>query len=254
MIAALPHAGVLIMPVTTPDRRNFLLTAAGLAFTGQARAQQGPGPREVDLALVLAADCSGSMKPEHYVLQQRGYGAAFRDPAIIKAIRSGLSGAIAVCYFQWSGFPIQNLILPWTVLDSTVSIARYAALLEETERSIYGGGTSPAGAIRFGQRQIERLEIAATRKVIDVSGDGRANNGPPPDDMRDIAVAAGITVNGLPIMHLEIDIDEYYARHVIGGPGAFMVPARDFASFQEAIRKKLVLEIAGGAQAEERQT
>lgn len=242
------------MSAAAPDRRNFLLTAAGLALAGPARAQQSPGPREVDLALVLAADCSGSMKPEHYGLQQRGYGAAFRDPAVIKAIRSGLTGAIAVCYFQWSGFPIQNLILPWTVLDSAESIARYATLLEDTERSIYGGGTSPAGAIRFGQRQIERLGIAATRRVIDVSGDGRANNGPPPDDMRDIAVAAGITVNGLPIMHLEIDIDEYYARHVIGGPGAFTVPARDFASFQEAIRKKLVLEIAGSTMSGNTQT
>ncbi|MFN4309015.1 MAG: DUF1194 domain-containing protein [Ferrovibrio sp.] len=201
--------------------------------------------RAVDMALVLAADCSGSVHGEHYTLQQRGYGDAFRDPKVIKAIRSGIHGAIAACYFQWSGYRLQTQQIPWTILQTDAEIAAFALALERTERVIFSGGTSPAGAIEFGQALLARTEVEVARRVIDVSGDGRSNNGPVPDAVRDRAVAAGIVINGLPILHLEPDIDDYYRDHVIGGPGAFMIPARDFEDFAAAIRRKLVLEIAG---------
>lgn len=226
-------------------RRSILSAGAGLVLgvPGILRGQR----RMVDMALVLAADCSGSVQAEHYALQQRGYGDAFRDPKVIKAVRSGIHGAIAVTYFQWSGYRLQALLIPWTILQADAEILAFAHALEQTERMIFSGGTSPAGAIEFGQALLMQNPFDTSRRVIDVSGDGRSNNGPPPDAARDRAVADGFVINGLPILHMESGIDDYYRDHVIGGPGAFLVPARDFEAFATAIRRKLVLEIAGAA-------
>jgi hypothetical protein len=198
----------------------------------------------VDLALVLAADCSGSVTAHGYRLQQQGYADAFRDPKVVKAILSGLHGGIAVTYFQWSGPALQNQMVTWTVLRSQADILAFADLLAKAPRTIYGGGTSVSGAIDFGRHLLGQVPVEAMRLVIDVSGDGRTNNGRPAPPARDEAVAAGITINGLPILNQEPDIDRYYQDEVIGGPGAFMIPARDFEAFGEAIRQKLILEIA----------
>ncbi len=226
-------------------RRRLLATLlGGLGLAGlpaPLRAQ----PSRVDLALVLAADCSGSVQSEHYILQQRGYAEAFRHREIERAIRSGLHGAIAVTYFQWSGYLRQAQLIPWSILRGPGDVLRFASLLEQVERVIFSGGTSPAGAIEFGMKLLEQAPAEPVRRVIDVSGDGRSNTGPAPDAARDAAAARGITVNGLPILHLEPDIDDYYERHVIGGPGAFMISARDYAAFEAAVRRKLILEIAG---------
>lgn len=227
-------------------RRGML--AGGLGLAGLALGAPGllhAQRRAVDMALVLAADCSGSVHAEHYALQQRGYGDAFRDPRVIKAIRAGIHGAIAVTYFQWSGYGLQAQLIPWTILRTEAGIAAFAMALERAERVIFSGGTSPAGALEFGQALLGRSPADAAHRVIDVSGDGRSNNGPPPDGARDRAAAAGIVINGLPILHMESDIDGYYRDHVIGGPGAFVMPARDFEDFATAVRRKLVLEIAG---------
>ena len=217
---------------------------------GLRSARAEDGGITVDLALVLAADCSGSVQTDHYVLQQRGYADAFRDPAVIQAIRSGINGRIAACYFQWSGFALQTLLLPWTVLHDKDSIAAFATALEHAERSLYGGGTAPAGAMRFGRELLadpvaSSRPLQTLRRVIDISGDGRSNVGPPPEEERALTVRAGITINGLPILHMEPDIDAYYAEEIIGGTGAFLVPARDFNAFREAVRRKLIQEIAG---------
>lgn len=201
--------------------------------------------KAVDVALVLAADCSGSVHAEHYALQQKGYAEAFRNRQVIQAIRSGIHGGIAVAYFQWSGYSLQTLVLPWTTLRSDADIAGFANLMERAERVIFGGGTSPTGAIEFGHRLLDQAPVQTARRVIDVSGDGRNNTGPAPMEARDVAVAAGIIINGLPILHMEPDIDDYYEKYVIGGAGAFIVPARDYASFEAAVRRKLILEIAG---------
>jgi hypothetical protein len=227
-------------------RRGFLsggacLAGLALGVPGILYGQQ----RKVDMALALAADCSGSVQNEHYALQQRGYGDAFRDPKVIRAIRSGIHGAIAVMYFQWSGYRLQAQLVPWTILQADTEILAFAHALERTERMIFSGGTSPGGAIEFGQALLMQTPFETVRRVIDVSGDGRSNNGPPPDAARDRAVAGGIVINGLPILHMEPEIDEYYRDHVIGGPGAFVMPARDFEAFATAIRRKLILEIAG---------
>lgn len=233
-----------------PDRRHLLGAAGAAALLAPLWSARAASGTPVDLALVLAADCSGSVQTDHYVLQQRGYADAFRDPAVIRAIGSGVNGRIAVCYFQWSGFGLQSLVLPWAVLHDKTDIAAFATGLERAERTLYGGGTAPAGAMRFGHDLLDHLTagdrpLQAMRRVIDISGDGRTNVGPPPAEDRAETIAAGITINGLPILHMEPDIDDYYEREIIGGTGAFLVPARDFNAFREAIRRKLIQEIAG---------
>ena len=221
-----------------------MLAAGGLAVApGLARPAAAATP--ADLALVLAADCSGSMRSEHYELQQQGYAAAFRQKDVIRAITGGLHRTVAITYFQWSGYLLQHHSVPWTLLRTPADVEAFATLLERLPRTIFSGGTSPAGAIEFGRRVLSELPVVPQRRVIDVSGDGRSNNGPHPAAVRDQAVADNITINGLPILHMEPDIDAYYAENVIGGPGSFMVPARDFAAFAEAIHKKLILEMAG---------
>lgn len=227
------------------DRRSLLIAAgASLAAAAASRIAWAQPRRQVDLALALAADCSGSVHAPHYALQQRGYGEAFRSKEVIQAIRSGIHGAIVVCYYQWSGYTMQNLILPWTVLGNEGEIQQFATRVEQAERTIFGGGTSPTGAIEFGHKLLNDLPVQAPRRVMDISGDGRNNTGPLPEAARTAAVAAGIIINGLPILHMEPDIDEYYEKNVIGGPGAFLIPARDYAAFASAVRRKLILEIA----------
>ncbi len=223
------------------DRRRLILAAGG-ALAGPGAAAQGI---PLDVALVLAADCSGSVRAEHYGLQQKGYADAFRQPEVIRAIRGGIVGAVAVTFFQWSGYFLQHQSIGWTVLKTREEVEAFADRIEHTPRVIFSGGTSPGGAIEFGHRLLREVPGTARRRVIDVSGDGRSNNGPSPTVARDQAIAQAITINGLPILHMEPDIDEYYEKNVIGGPGAFSMPARDFASFGEAIRRKLILEIAG---------
>jgi hypothetical protein len=230
------------------DRRHLMLAAGGLAVAPVLPRPAVAAATAADLALVLAADCSGSMRSEHYDLQQQGYAAAFRQKDVIRAITGGLHRTVAITYFQWSGYFLQHHSIPWTLLRTPADIEAFAATLEKLPRNIYSGGTSPAGAIEYGRRLLAELPAVPQRRVIDISGDGRSNNGPPPAPVRDAAVAEHITINGLPILHMEPDIDQYYAENVIGGPGAFMVPARDFAAFAEAIHKKLILEMAGTGQ------
>ncbi len=240
--------------MAAPHRRHFLIAAGFTAgwtaigapsFTADAAPMRDLDRQQVDLALVLAADCSGSVSGDEYTLQQQGYADAFRQREIVKAIRSGINGAIAACYFQWSGYGLQTLIIPWTILRSDDTIATFARALQDAERRLNSGGTAPGGAMAFGRILLDDLPWQARRRVIDISGDGRTNTGPPPDHDRAEAIARDITINGLPIENQEPDLEEYYRQHVIGGLGAFLVPARDFDAFREAIRRKLVQEIAG---------
>jgi hypothetical protein len=210
---------------------------------------------EVDVELVLAVDVSRSMDLEEQRVQRDGYIAAFRHPEVIQAISSGEIGRIAVAYVEWAGSPYQNIVVPWTVIANEADALAFADKLEESEPANQRG-TSISNGLTFAAQLFETSGVAGLRQTIDVSGDGANNMGPPIMPTRDSVVAQGITVNGLPIMirpALEAtiepfgiaDLDIYYEDCVIGGPGAFMITVKDVTQSQAAIRRKLVLEIAG---------
>jgi hypothetical protein len=199
---------------------------------------------EVDLQLILMVDASGSVDEREFALQRLGYARAFKNPRIVNAIRSGALGRIAVAYAEWTGPALQTVVIGWTLLDDEHSAHAFAAELERRPRALYSGGTAVGSAILYGAAAIEARPFAAARRVIDVSGDGAANRGPPAALARDQVVARGFTVNGLPILTDDPFLDRYYEADVIGGPGAFSIPAKDFETFAAAILAKLVREIA----------
>jgi Protein of unknown function (DUF1194) len=145
---------------------------------------------------------------------------------------------------QWTGPMMQVQVVGWTMVGDEESAAAFATAIERTPRQLFGGGTSISGAIDHASTLFAKSPFRAARRVIDVSGDGSNNRGRSVNLARDEAVAAGIGINGLPILALEPDLDRYYYDNVIGGPGAFMVVAKDFETFGEAILKKLITEIA----------
>jgi Protein of unknown function (DUF1194) len=205
---------------------------------------------EVDLALVIAVDVSYSMDLDEQELQRQGFVEAFRSPMVHDAIRRGMLGRIAVVYMEWAGAADQQVLLPWTVIDNPESAVAFAGALAEkpTRRA---SRTSLSGAIDFSVGLLAKRGAPAARQVIDVSGDGPNNQGRPVVAARDDAVAKGITVNGLPLMlkapgpwDVE-NLDLYFRDCVIGGQGAFMVPVRDRAQFVQAVKTKILLEIAG---------
>lgn len=199
---------------------------------------------DVDLALVLAVDVSGSVTAERWALQRRGYAQAFESPDVAGAIASGRHGAIAVTVVEWSSADMQRQMTRWTVIDGPEAAAAFAREVETLPR-VFAGSTSISGAIDFAVRTLDQFEGRADRRVIDVSGDGANNSGDLADRARDRAVARGVTINGLPILAEEQGIEPYYREHVIGGPDAFLVVAADYAAFAEAVLAKLVREIAG---------
>ncbi len=223
----------------------------GLACVGVGLAP-ARAATEVDLALVIAVDISYSMDPEEQALQRDGFAQAFRNPAVHDAIRRGMLGRIAVVYMEWAGAFDQRVVVPWSLLDNPETIMSFAdkiagVPLRRAQR------TSVAGAIDFGTKLLDESGFEATRRVIDVSGDGPNNQGRLVTLARNDTLAKGITINGLPIMlkrpnpsTMDIDqLDIYFEDCVIGGPGAFVIPIREREQFKEAIKTKLILEIAG---------
>ena len=218
-----------------------VLLIAGLAFFASlpARAQT-----QVDLLLVLAVDASGSVNDVRFELQKQGYAAAFRHPNVLRAIRSGMQGAIAVTMTQWTGPTLQSQVVPWTLLKDQASVLAFASAIEKAPRELFSGGTSISGAIDHAMLLLPSAPYKGTKHVIDISGDGSNNRGRPVTQARDDAVSAGVIINGLPILALEPWLDKYYFENVIGGPGSFMIPAESYEKFSDAVLRKLVLEIA----------
>lgn len=206
----------------------------------------------VDVELVIAVDTSRSMEPFEQEIQRDGYVAAFRHEEIVKAIREGVHGRVAVVYVEWAGAGLQRVIVPWTLVDSKETAEAFANELDQPIPPTQSR-TSISGAIDFSAALFDGNNYAGMRRVIDVSGDGSNNQGRPVSMARDEAAARGITINGLPLMtrgtrlvEWNADkLDVYYSNCVIGGPGAFMIPVNDWAQFTEAVRRKLVLELAG---------
>ncbi|MEO1689292.1 MAG: DUF1194 domain-containing protein, partial [Pseudomonadota bacterium] len=215
-------------------------------------APSSPPPRiEVDVELVLAVDISRSMDEEELRLQRQGYVRALRDPAVIRAVRQGLLGRIAVRYLEWAGPGILNVIADWTLIDGPEAANAFADRLE-AGRITAALGTSISGGLLSAAQSMQDNRFDGLRQVIDVSGDGPNNSGPGVEAARDEVVAAGIAVNGLPLMMKARDgpfslkdLDIYYEDCVIGGPQSFLLPLWDVARFPDTIRRKLILEISG---------
>jgi len=228
--------------------RRTLLAAAAAAAATPVRAQGDP----VDVLLVLAVDVSRSVDEDEARLQREGYRAAVSDPQVVEAIRGGMIGAIGLAYVEWAGAEYQRLVLPWTRINAMADAQRWSTALEQAPRASLSW-TSISGALDFSRRALAEAPFEATRKVIDVSGDGVNNSGGPVELARDRVVAEGVTINGLPIVNDRptfgrmppVPLDEYYRDSVIGGNGAFVVVAEDFNSFGNAVKRKLIREIAG---------
>ena len=225
-------------------RRGMKLTLAVLVAV-PLLAPASATENVVDLQLVLAIDASNSVTDERFELQKQGYVAAFRNPQVIKAIMSGAEQSIAVTMMQWTG-PFNTVqVVPWMVVKDAASAQALADAINRSERELYGGsGTSISGAIDQGVALLSQAPYKAERRTIDISGDGPNSSGRSLVRARDEAVAQGIGINGLPILSIDRQLDKYYYSYVIGGPGAFMIPAANYENFAEAIVKKLILEIA----------
>ncbi|MBL6458563.1 DUF1194 domain-containing protein [Belnapia sp. T6] len=236
------------VPHPSPLRRRLLLAAgAALAAAPYARAAAEP----VDVLLVLAVDVSRSVDEDEARLQREGYRAAVSDPAVVEAIRGGMMGAIGLAYVEWAGAEYQRLVIPWTRIAGAAEAQGWAERLAEAPRASLSW-TSISGALDFSLRVLNDAPFEASRRVIDVSGDGVNNSGGPVELARDRVVAEGVTINGLPIVNDRptfgrmppVPLDDYYRENVIGGPGAFVVVAEDFQSFGLAVKRKLIREIA----------
>lgn len=221
-----------------------MLGSREIGAFAQGASTKGATGRDVDLHLALAVDASGSVNQVRFELQKRGYADAFLNPRVLKAIQSGPQSAIAVAMYQWTGPALQVPVVPWTLVDSEASIRGFAGSIAASDRHLFGGGTSISGAIDYGRQFFRTSPHKGGRRVIDVSGDGSNNRGRSSVEARDEAVAAGININGLPILELEPHLEEFYRQDVIGGPGAFVVAAETFEDFGNAILRKLILEIA----------
>jgi hypothetical protein len=203
------------------------------------------GPRAAaDVALVLAVDSSGSISEERLRMQIQGYLDAISHPSFIEAVRGGRHGRIALTFVTWTDARRQDQTVPWQMIEDEAGTRRFCQGVQGALRPI-PGWTSISGAIDFCARLLLTSGYGAARRVIDVSGDGANNDGRPVTQARDAAVAAGITINGLPITEVEPGLEKYYRENVIGGPDSFIVVARNSSSFGSAILRKLLVEIAG---------
>lgn len=244
------------MPVGSLRRILVLcvLAAAGVIFSAESPRAQGI---PVDLELILAIDCSGSVDEVEAQLQREGYIKALTDERVLNAIRSGENRRIAVAYIEWAGETYQRTIVDWTIIEDEASAN---AVVNRIASSPYMAirWTSISAAIDYSVALFKTSPFESQRRVIDISGDGKNNNGRDVVSARDAAVATGITINGLPILNSRAgaagslrgfpsdpDLDTYYQNFVIGGQGAFMVPAESFDTFSKAIQSKLIREIAG---------
>ena len=239
---------------------SAIVVALAAAALGPS-AQEARAAQAVDAALVLAADVSRSIDDEEFALQRRGYAAAIADPEVLDAIRSGRHGAIAVSFVEWAGEAEQKILVDWTLIGEAADARKFAAALQDAPRS-YLGRTAIGSAIDFSMGLLSESGFVADREVIDVSGDGTSNQGRPVTQARDAALSAGVTINGLAIFNRRAaaqggflalhtnppgGLAQYYRDNVIGGPGSFVLPIDDFRSFDAAMIRKLVTEIAGAA-------
>lgn len=199
---------------------------------------------DTDLALVMAIDVSGSIDPGEYRLQHEGIARAFETPAVLTAIAGGPQRAIDVTVIEWSDRDKQVVIAPWTRVFDKTSGEAFATQVRAAHRTS-DGLTSIGDALLAAAAAFMTLNDHPARRVIDLSGDGIANIGPKPGDVRDVLVAQGITINGLAILRNEPWLSSYYDQNVVGGRGSFLLDVQGYKSFAQGMQEKLINEIAG---------
>jgi hypothetical protein len=232
-----------------------MLALAWFTPAGMLRAE------EIDLHLVLAADVSRSVDEEEFRLQREGYATAITDPRVLRAIRSGPLGKIAVTYFEWSGERSQQVIVDWTVISDEETAGGFAQELLRRPRA-FADRTAIGAAIDYAMGRFAASPHQSKRRTIDLSADGTNTNGKLPSIARDEAVAQGVTINALVILspvpmpwnpwhtHPPGGLENYFRENVTGGPGAFTMVVEEFGSFAFAIANKLIREVAQGARPE----
>lgn len=238
------------------DTRMMVRMAAALVLaTSIAQAEE----TNVDVALVLAGDVSGSMNPQELEMQRQGFAAVFRHPDVMSIIGSGAYGKVAVTYVEWAGPAEQWVTAPWTIISDRASAEAFAAALVAAPE-VKGNNTSVSMGLLFAAAQFRSSPVTALRQTIDISGNGPNSAGPPVAMARDFVLAMGITINGLtfaagsaadsgPYAYLterdDLDLGRYYEDCVIGGAGAFAMHAGEASDLIAVIRRKVTLEIAG---------
>ena len=238
-------AGGVVAGIAAPNPKNQLLDTTRLAQAKDDKAS-------VDVELILAVDVSYSMDMDELAIQREGYAQAIVSKEFLQALKSLPNGKIAITYFEWAASSDQKIIIPWRLIDGPETADAVANEIMKTPIR-RASRTSISGAISFAMPLFDEDPYHGPRHVIDISGDGPNNNGVPVVPVRDAALAKGIVINGLPIMVKEpsystMDIDNldwYYEDCVIGGPGSFVVSIKDREKLKEAIRAKLLLEVAG---------
>ncbi|MBT5416230.1 MAG: DUF1194 domain-containing protein [Rhodospirillaceae bacterium] len=215
-----------------------------MAFIGLAEPARAQGT-PVHLELVLAVDTSSSVNFEEFSLQMNGYAAAFRNPDLIEAIQGLGDQGVAVTLVQWASAEQQEMSVDWAHIRNSADAEAFAAAIQNTPRAFSFGSTAIGELIRRAVPQFDLNGYEGERKVIDISGDGRTNQGLPPEMVREAAIVQGVTINALAILNEEPGLDAYYDKYVIGGWSSFVMVARDFVDFQDAILGKLLREVRG---------
>lgn len=245
-------------------RAGLHVCAAVLAAIGLSAVERAPdehtrevqytedGRERVDLELVLAVDVSSSIDEAEARRQREGHVAALADPEVIAAIQSGGYGRIAVMYLEWADADFQRVVAPWTVIETEADARAFAATLA-TAPFVSGRRTAIGAAIDNSVSLIAGNGYEGVRRVVDLSGDGPQNAGPSLAAARERAVDDMVTINGLPIDNasqhpfrpsVSIDVAAYFEREVIAGPGAFISPTDEHHDFVDALKRKLIIEIA----------
>lgn len=230
-------------------RLATLLTACALIVLGQVAAA---ADEAVDVELLLSIDVSRSIEPEEYLIQRDGYVAALTHPQVVGAMLSGPYGRVALSVVEWAGATQQRVVVPWTLVASAEDAAAIAGQLAN-EQPVFWRRTSISAMLGFAASLFDNNGFTSQRQIIDVSGDGPNNDGPPVALARDAVLARGIVINGLPLLTRNIsmryfeldDLDQYYQDCVVGGPGSFVIPVTRWEDFAETVRRKLVLELSG---------
>lgn len=237
----------------SPTRRTVL--AGGLAAAALWPAARARAAEPVDLQLVLAADVSRSVDEREFALQRQGYAAALVDPRVMRVMTGGKRGAVAVTYFEWSGVGAQRTIVEWSRIGDDEAAGEFGARLLAAPRP-FAASTALGEAIAWSMGEFARCPFPADKRTLDVSGDGTNTSGMMPDGARDLAVAAGVTINALVILSAEPSpwnpnhthppggLDEYFRRNVVGGSGAFAMTVQGFDTFGYAMVNKLTREVS----------